>query len=105
MITGYEVKKDKTGEVLVLHINYDEEFSSEFFRGKRKKSTKEWVTEYIKDEKIKWDGNKIVLMVGGVALGSLLLLGNPKEPSDPHYAYVNDMIIPLTEEKMDLDDS
>lgn len=105
MITGYEVKKDKTGEVLVLHINYDEEFSSEFFRGKRKKSTKEWVTEYIKDEKIKWDGNKIVLMVGGVALGSLLLLGNPKQPSDPHYAYVNDMIIPLTEEKMDLDDS
>lgn len=105
VITGYEVKKDKTGEVLVLHINYDEEFSSEFFRGKRKKSTKEWVTEYIKDEKIKWDGNKIVLMVGGVALGSLLLLGNPKEPSDPHYAYVNDMIIPLTEEKMDLDDS
>ena len=105
VITGYEVKKDKTGEVLVLHINYDEEFSSEFFRGKRKKSTKEWVTEYIKDEKIKWDGNKIVLMVGGVALGSLLLLGNPKQPSDPHYAYVNDMIIPLTEEKMDLDDS
>ena len=105
VITGYEVKKDKSGEVLVLHINYDEEFSSEFFRGKRKKSTKEWVTEYIKDEKIKWDGNKIVLMVGGVALGSLLLLGNPKEPSDPHYAYVNDMIIPLTEEKMDLDDS
>ena len=105
VITGYEVKKDKSGEVLVLHINYDEEFSSEFFRGKRKKSTKEWVTEYIKDEKIKWDGNKIVLMVGGVALGSLLLLGNPKQPSDPHYAYVNDMIIPLTEEKMDLDDS
>lgn len=105
VITGYEVKKDKTGEVLVLHINYDEEFSSEFFRGKRKKSTKEWVTEYIKDEKIKWDGNKIVLMVGGVALGSLLLLGNPKQPSDPHYAYVNDMIIPLTEEKMDLDNS
>lgn len=105
VITGYEVKKDKTGEVLILHINYDEEFSSEFFRGKRKKSTKEWVTEYIKDEKIKWDGNKIVLMVGGVALGSLLLLGNPKQPSDPHYAYVNDMIIPLTEEKMDLDNS
>lgn len=102
MITGYEVKKDKSGEVLVLHINYDEEFSSEFFRGKRKKSTKEWVTEYIKDEKIKWDGNKIVLMVGGVVLGSLLLLGNPKQPSDPHYAYVNDMIIPLTEEKVDL---
>ncbi len=102
VITGYEVKKDKSGEVLVLHINYDEEFSSEFFRGKRKKSTKEWVTEYIKDEKIKWDGNKIVLMVGGVVLGSLLLLGNPKQPSDPHYAYVNDMIIPLTEEKVDL---
>ncbi len=103
VITGYEIKKDKSGEVLVLHINYDEEFSSEFFRGKRKKNTKEWVTEYIKDEKIKWDGNKIVLMVGGVALGTLLLLGNPKEPSDPHYAYVNDMIIPLTEEKVDLD--
>ena len=95
MITGYEVKKDKSGEVLVLHINYDEEFSSEFFRGKRKKSTKEWVTEYIKDEKIKWDGNKIVLMVGGVALGTLLLLGNPKQHSEPNYAYVNDMIIPL----------
>ncbi|HIT21755.1 MAG TPA: stage II sporulation protein D [Candidatus Scybalousia intestinigallinarum] len=103
VITGYEVKKDKSGEVLVLHINYDEEFSSEFFRGKRKKSTKEWVTEYIKDEKIKWDGNKIVLMVGGVALGTLLLLGNPKQHSEPNYAYVNDMIIPLTEEKVDLD--
>ena len=39
VITGYEIKKDKSGEVLVLHINYDEEFSSEFFRGKRKKIT------------------------------------------------------------------
>ncbi len=99
MITGYEIKKDNSEEVLILHINYDEEFSLEFFRGKRRKNTKEWVTEYIKDEKINWNGNKIVLMIGGVALGTLVMLGTPSHPDQPNYTYVSDIAIPLVEEK------
>lgn len=90
LITGYEVRKEGYEEVLILHLSYDVEFSLDFYKRKSGKSMKQLISDYIKRKGIVWNGNKILLFFGGIALGTLLFFGQPFDKEEPRYVYVND---------------
>ena len=69
MIYKYDLK----GDELILYFDYSFEFSEEF-NNKRQNLIKQ-IKDYIKKMKIKFNGEKIVIVVGGIAI-STLLLGN-----------------------------
>lgn len=72
MIDNYDIKSINGEEVLVLHLNFNYEFSS--FNTKQEKHTfLEEVKEYLFDKKIDFKGTKIVLVIGGIALATLFL--------------------------------
>lgn len=98
LITGHEIKKEGEKEVLILHLNYDVEFSLDFYKRKSGKSMRQLVKEYIKKGEITWNGNKIILFFGGIALGTLLLVNTPVREEQLDYAYVNNEILDHTEE-------
>lgn len=69
MFESYEIRKQDGEEVLVLFCNFDYEFS--MWKRNRESSFLEQVMEYIEQQKIRWNGRKIVLVVGGIALASM----------------------------------
>ena len=69
MIYKYDLK----GDELILYFDYSFEFSEEF-NNKRQNLIKQ-IKDYIKKMKIKFNGEKVVIVVGGIAI-STLLLGN-----------------------------
>lgn len=76
MIYKYDLK----GDELILYFDYSFEFSEEF-NNKRQNLIKQ-IKDYIKKMKIKFNGEKIVIVVGGIAISTLLLGNdniNPKE--------------------------
>lgn len=93
LITGYEIRKEGRKEVLVLHLSYDVEFSLDFYKRKNGKSMKQLINDYIRKNKIRWNGNQILLLFGGVALGTLLLFSSPNHNGQMDYLYVNSVIM------------
>lgn len=93
LITGYEIRKEGRKEVLVLHLSYDVEFSLDFYKRKNGKSMKQLINDYIRNNKIRWNGNQILLLFGGVALGTLLLFSGPNHNGQMDYLYVNSVIM------------
>ena len=93
LITNYEIRKQGRKEILVLHLSYDVEFSLDFYKRKSGKSMKEMVDDYIRRRKIIWNGNQILLLFGGVALGTLLLFSSPNSKGQMDYLYVNSEIM------------
>lgn len=69
MIEHYELRKVQKEEVLVLYLNYHYEFAGE----DKDDSLLQKINHYIKMKHIKWNGNKVILVVGGLVLGSLVL--------------------------------
>lgn len=88
MINSYSIKKIKNNEVLVLYLDYSYEFSS--FDDIKIISN---IKDFINKRNIKFNGNKVILMVGSLMLGTLILNTNnlydknydSKEP----YTYVS----------------
>lgn len=93
LITGYEIRKEGRKEVLVLHLSYDVEFSLDFYKRTNGKSMKQMVNDYIRKNKIRWNGNQILLLFGGVALGTLLLFSSPNHNGQMDYLYVNSVVM------------
>ncbi len=93
LITGHEIRKEGENEVLILHLNYDVEFSLEFYKRKSGKSMKQQIKDYIEKNKIVWNGDKILLVLGGMILGTLLLFQNPISKEEPRYVYVNRTVL------------
>lgn len=104
MITGYEIKKEWQEEVLVLHLNYDSEYGTEFYKRKSGKNMKKTIQDFIKEEKIKWNGNKILLVFGGLVLGTVILTANLHQSTETNYAFVTDDILPSQEINLVLND-
>lgn len=69
MIEHYEIRKINKESVLILYLSYDYEFSSDF----KGNTLVDRINNFIRVSKIKWKGNKIILVVGGIILGSLTL--------------------------------
>jgi len=54
---------------------------------------KQMISDYIRRNKIRWNGNQILLLFGGVALGTLLLFSNSNPKGQMDYLYVNSTIM------------
>ncbi len=101
MISNYEIRKINNEEVLFLFIDYSTEFAS--MRQDRKKTTiKKEVDDYIKKEKIKFGGKRIVLMASGLIIGTCLLKAPMKQNyEDINYNYTTNILTLNDEIKTD----
>ena len=88
MINSYSIKKIKNNEVLVLYLDYSYEFSS--FDDVKIISN---IKDFINKRNIKFNGNKVILMVGSLMLGTLILNTNNLYDKDYNskelYTYVS----------------
>lgn len=91
MIEHYEIRDVNKEKVLILYLSYDYEFSSDFEHN----NVLMKINEFIKRNKIKWNGKKVILVVGGLVLGTLVL-GKINPQTNPHstsYNYVSNVIL------------
>lgn len=92
MIEYYELRKVDKEKVLILYLNYDYEFAGNF----KDVSLLNRINSFIKDNKIKWNGNKVILVVGGLVLGSLVLgkIDFPNQNNNSEqFDYVSNIIL------------
>jgi len=91
MIEYYEIRKIENEKVLILYLSYDYEFSSDF----KGNSLLDRINNFIRISKINWNGTKVIFVVGGLVLGSLVLGKtnlNSKKNIDK-FDYVSNIII------------
>lgn len=67
LIERYEIVKDGNEEILIIYLNYKYEFSKDFTNFENDNNLKE------KIKKIKFNGNKVIIMVGTLVLGTLFI--------------------------------
>lgn len=67
MIERYEIVKDGNKEILIIYLNYKYEFSKDFMNFENDNNLKE------KIKKIKFNGSKVIIMVGTLVLGTLFI--------------------------------
>ena len=61
MINSYSIQIKNNEKVLILYIDYNYEFGIDFKNSHRYNSMKTEIKNYLKNNKIKFDGEKIVL--------------------------------------------
>ena len=89
MIEYYELRKIDNEQVLILYLDYNYEFSSEF-KGNR---LLDRINNFIRVSKINWNGTKVIFVVGGLVLGSLVLGKINKQENIEKFDYVSNVII------------
>lgn len=67
LIERYEIVKDGNEEILIIYLNYKYEFSKDFTNFENDNNLKE------KIKKIKFNGSKVIIMVGTLVLGTLFI--------------------------------
>ena len=67
LIERYEIVKDGNEEILIIYLNYKYEFSKDFINFENDNNFKE------KIKKIKFNGSKVIIMVGTLVLGTLFI--------------------------------
>jgi len=72
MINGYSIKKENNEDILCLYLDFNNEFANFDFNNK-KEEFKETIKNYIKKNKIKFNGTKVAIVVGGVIMVTLLI--------------------------------
>lgn len=92
MINHYEIKKNNNEEILILYLDIDEEFGLDFINNSNNKKFKYQLKKIIDTEK--FSGKKIILVVGGLIIGSLLFLGNMTNQDNlANYVFVDHGIV------------
>ena len=76
MFYNYKILEVNNEEVLYLYINSMYEFSTELDNHNKTKSIFNKITKYIKDMDIKFNGKKVMLVVNGLIVGSIILITN-----------------------------
>ncbi len=72
MINNYEIKRENNEEILYLYFDFNLEFAK--IKGKNKKQKiNEIIKEYIKENKIKFNGKKVTIIAGGLLIGTLII--------------------------------
>lgn len=98
MINHYEIRKVNQEEFLFLYLELDQEFGMDFKNQHKFKEMRKQIKDIV--EKEKFIGKKIVLIVGGVVLGTLLFSNNLEANiQEPQYVFVDDEVISYTEIK------
>lgn len=93
MINSYSIQIKNNEKILILYIDYNYEFGIDFKKSHRHNNMKKEIKDYIKKNKIKFDGEKMALSLGGIILAILLITENPTT-NDIELTYVNNNIIP-----------
>ena len=73
MFYGYLILKVNNEDVLYLYLNNYHEFSNEFKAISKKETLYDKVINYIKQNRINFNGKKIMFVVNGLIIGSLML--------------------------------
>lgn len=91
MIEHYELRKVNKEKVLILYLSFDYEFASDFDN----KNILDKINFFIKEKRIKWKGNKVILVVGGLVLGSLILgkIKIPESKPNKNFNYVSNIVL------------
>jgi len=91
MIEHYELRKVNKEKVLILYLSFDYEFSNDFNNDNILKR----INNFVKEKKIRWNGNKVILVVGGLILGSLVLgkINTPEIKNNKQFNYVSKIIL------------
>jgi len=83
MINNYEIKKINNEEILFLFLDNNTEFAN--MHPEKKKTINNEINTYIKNNKINFNGKKIILMAGSFMLGMCLLTTPPHKNKDIDY--------------------
>lgn len=106
MIQGHSIKNDGNEQILYLYLDYQYEFS-EFGTNDNKKGFLEQIKNYLKFNKINFNGRKVVLVVAGITFG-ILLLNNVDYKNyssvNNDYSYVNKIILNNYDDDFKLND-
>lgn len=92
MFYNYKILEVNNEEVLYLYVNSIYEFSSELDHSNKPKSLFGKVIEYIENMDIKFNGKKVMLVVNGLIIGSIMLITNDfsninKIDSNSYFSY------------------
>ena len=86
MIKNYEIKNILGEEVLILNLDLTSEFAK--ISPNKKTTLNSEVNNYIKKNKIKFNGRKIMILASGILVTTLLLKSPvPKENITYNYAH------------------
>lgn len=90
MISKHYIKKEGNKETLVIYLDYNYEFSELSNKPIHN------IINYIKTKKVKFNGNKVIIMMGSLILGTLIL--NPINTEEPinnkkNYTYISKITI------------
>ena len=91
MILNYKIKQVGGEKVLFLYFDYDSEFSLDFKSHHNINNMKQQIIKYIKTKKIKFNGEKIAIVLGGVTLATILLTETPHNDLSKSYVTLNEM--------------
>lgn len=101
MFKNYEIQKIKNEEVLIIYIDMNTEFAKLNF--KNKTTINKEINNYIKDNKIKFNGKKIILMAGSLLIGTLLYTSPILKPAETPINYQYKTNIVSLNESINLD--
>lgn len=93
LIIGYNLRRFNNEDILILYINYNNELGIDFKTHHKNSNMKDEIKKFIKNNKIKFDGDKIALSIGGIILAILLLIESPTNISDFELTYVSNDIL------------
>lgn len=92
MIKDFEIKRVNGEDVLYLFLDYSVEFAKLGSTSKKTTLNKE-IDDFMAKKKIKFKGNKIILIASGLVLGACLLKTPlPKEYPSNNYSYATNII-------------
>lgn len=88
MFYNYKILEVNGEEVLYLYVNSMYEFSNELDSKNKPKSLFHKVVDYLKDMDIHFNGKKVLLVVNGLIIGSLMLITNDFSNIPKENAYI-----------------
>lgn len=88
MIYDYEIKKVKNEKVLYLYFDFSSEFAN-LKKSKSKKKINKVIEDYIKENKIRYTGQKIAIIVGGIMVATIAFNSYKKEIPANEFNYQN----------------
>lgn len=92
MFNNYKIIDNNGKKVLILYIDSFYEFGIDFRKRNKNSSMKKEIMNIVK--KINFTGERIALMIGGIALATILVVENPKINNNLDLVYVADNILP-----------
>lgn len=84
----HEIKKIENEEILILKIQYNEEFALDFFSRKKLRNLYQQITSYLKNAAVNFHGQKVLLVINGILVSTLLFTpvlptASTTKPSEP----------------------